>query len=323
MAVDERRNPDDLTDQGLWSECAITWQRLHLACAFVAESSDGDEVLRSAPFRWRRGGGAPVEAPDAVASLAALQEALVGEGWELIDEPQEAWYSRRFRRPLVPLTQRIAAYSADSALIAFVESEPGDEAAEPDQATPESAPEADEAERREAERLDTERLEAEQLEAGRQEAERLEAERQEAERLEAERLEAERLEAAQLEAERLEAARLEAERLEAERQEAERLETERLEAERLEAERRETERLEAQRLEAERVEAERQEAERLEAERSEAEQPAAEPESPLQNLITSYAASYDRDLDVRSFYRGEPPQLDPERFARKSRRRRR
>jgi hypothetical protein len=362
MAVDEKRNPDNRSDQDAWSVCEITWQRSYVACAFVAVvRGDDEEVLRSASFRSRRGGGGPVEAPDAAASLAALEEALIGEGWEPIEEPHDVWYARRFRRSMVPLMQRIAAYRAEGELIAFAGSEPSTvpsaleavtlepkpevaddepaERSEPDLeeakrfAGERPAQERLEAERVEAERVEAERVEAERVEAERLEAERLEAERREVERVEAERLEAERLEAERLEAERLEAERLEAERLEAERVEAERVEAERVEAERLEAERREAERLEAERLEAvrvaaerqeaARVEAERQEAERIEAERQEAERVTAEKESPLRDLITSYAGGYDRDLDVRSIYGGETPRLDPERFARKIRRRRR
>ena len=245
MAVDEKRNPQNRIDQGVWSECEITWQRSHVTCAFVAfeAGGDGEEVLRSAPFRWRRGGGGPVEAPDAVASLAALEESLIGEGWELIAEPHDKWYARRFRRSVVPLMQRIAPYRAEGALIAFVESEPPDAPAELEPVTSEPMP-AD---------LDrVRRLEVERFEAKRREAERLEAERVEAERVEAERRRAERVEAERLEAERVEAERLEAERLEAERVEAERVEAERVEAERREAERRNAERVEAERLEAER-----------------------------------------------------------------------
>jgi hypothetical protein len=256
--------------------------------------------MRSPPFRWRRSGSAPSEAQDAVSSLAALEGALVDEGWELVEQPPDPWFAHHFRRPLVPLMQRIAPYRAEGALIAFVE--PG--------SAPEPPPE-----RRETQ--------AEPAEAARLEAERLEAERLEAERLEAERLEAEQLEATRVEAERLEIERLEAERLEAERLEAERLEAERLEAERLEAKRIEAERLEAERAEAERLEAERAGAERLEAERAEAERLAAEQPSPLQDLISSYSAGYDGRLDVRRIYGAESAPLDSDRLTRRFRRRRR
>lgn len=333
MAVDEQRNRDNTSDRGLWSRCAITWQRSYVSCAFVAVTEgDGEEVMRSPLFRWRRGGGAPVEAPDAVASLAALEQTLAGEGWERIDEPPDDWYALRFRRSVVPLTQRIAPYRAEGALIAFVEPGSADEPVETGLAIAEPVREVEAEEppptRTERQGPETAPTEAERLEAERLEAERLEAERLEAERLEAERREAERLEAERAEAERVEAERLESERREAQRREAERLEAERLEAERLEAERREAERLEAERLEAERLEAEQLEAERLEAERlaaerAEAERLAAERESPLRDLITSYSANYERDLDVRRIYLGTTPQFDPDRFTRKFRRRRR
>jgi chemosensory pili system protein ChpA (sensor histidine kinase/response regulator) len=318
--------------QRVWSECEITFQRVRGACAFVAfaQGGDGEEVMRSSLFRRRKGGGAPDETPDAVASLAALEQALTGEGWEPIEEPHDAWYARRFRRSVLPLSQRIAPYRADGALIAFVGPEPSHGAAALEPAALQPMPQIYEdepewlyedhleAERQKTELLESERLEAERLDTERLEAEQLEAERQKAERLEAARLQAERLEAVRLEAERLEAERRKAEQLEAERLEAERREAARLEAERLEAERVEAERLEAARLEAERVEAERLEAERLEAERL-----AAEQKSPLRDLITSYAASYDRDLNVRSIYGGECPQFIPDRLAAKARRRRR
>ena len=312
MAVDEQRSQDNPTDQGTWARCAVSWQRSYVSCAFVAvvAGDQGEELVRSPAFRWRKGEGAPVETADAVAALAALEAVLAGEGWERIDEPRDAWYALRFQRSVVPLTQRIAPYRADGALIAFVDPGDGGEPVEPEQAAlepeapafepltfavdAERAPgdrleserlevaERLEAERTEADRIEAQRLAAERLqierheEAARRETERLDAERLETERREAERLEAERLEAERREAERLEAERLEAERLEAERLEAERLEAERLEAERLEAERLEAERLEAERLEAERVEAERLEAERVEAERLEAERVEAE-----------------------------------------------
>jgi hypothetical protein len=314
MAVDERRNPHEPVDQGAWSECEITWRRSYLGCAFVAflKDGDGEEILRSAPFRGRKEGGGPVEAPDAVESLAGLEKTLIDEGWERVEEPRDVWYARRFRRSVVPLTQRIASYHAEGALIAFVGPNSTDQPAEPEPLEPTPEADADKPVSGTTTRPDP----------GPAEAKRLEAERREAERQEAELLVAEQVEAERLEAERLEEERLEAERLEAERQEAERLEAEALEAERREAERLEDERVEAQRLEAQRAEDERREAERLEAERVEAERVEAE-HSPLRDLITSYASGYDRDLNVRSIYGGEAPLLDPERFARKVRRRRR
>ena len=282
MAVDEKQNGEDVMEEGLWARCDITSQRSYASCAFVAVARNGDdeEVMRSPAFRWRKGNEGPVEAPDAVASLAALEEALLVEGWERIDDPRDQWYSLRFRRPAIPLADRIAAYHADGTLMAFVEVEAGDEPEEPGPAAVERVPDleglgsAKPKQRSRAEPTESERLEAARLEAERLEAERLEAERASAARLEAERLESARLEA---ERERLEAQRLEAERLEAERLEAERVESERREAERLESERLELARLEAsgsgaleaERLEAERVESERREAERLEFERLE------------------------------------------------------
>jgi hypothetical protein len=70
-------------------------------------------------------------------------------------------------------------------------------------------------------------------------------------------------------------------------------------------------------LEAER---ERLEAERLEAERLEAERLAAQA-SPLRDLISSYSAEFDRNLDVRQIYGGTGTQYDPDRFTRRFRRR--
>jgi len=333
MAVDEKRNRNDPPDFVVWSQCEVTWQRSHVSCAWVAlmQDAEREEVMRSPVFRWHKGGngGGPLEAPDAVSCLAALEETLVTEGWEPVDGPREAWYARSFRRPVVPLAHRIAAYGADSALIAFVAPGSGDDPTEPEPVTLEPVtPEPVTPEPVEA--ALAERAEAERLEAERREAERLESERLEVERLEAERLEAARLEAARLEAERLEAERLAAERLEAERLEAERLEGERLEAERMAAEAAEAERLEAERHEAElkaaeaaRIEAERLEAERLEAERLEAERLAAERESPLRDLIASYTPRLDSDVDVRRHYSGPSAQLDPDKFLRKLGRRRR
>jgi hypothetical protein len=386
MAVYDKRTQGDSIDQGVWSQCEITWQRYYVSCSWVAVVDWGDEredLVRSPAFRWRQS-GAPNSTPEAVSCLAALEEWLVSEGWEPVDEPREAWYALRFRRPLVPLTSRIAPYHSDDALTPFVDplsgAEPTDvsagplelvtskldeyeaeiEAVEPAQANgtdPGSRrddreaeerlaverAEADRAEasrreaewleavRREAERLEAARLEAARLEAQRLEAQRLEIERLLAERREAERLEIERLVAERRETERLEDERLEVERREAEQLEAEReaayLELERLEAERLEAERREAGRLEAVRLVAERIESarleaerERLEAERLEAERLEAERLAAQA-SPLRDLISSYSAGFDRNLDVRRIYGGTGTQFDPDRFTRRFRRR--
>src|SRR5215471_3615704 len=117
MAVDEKRNPEYPVDQGVWSQCEITWQRHYGSCSWVAVMQDHEreEMVRSPLFRWRRS-GAPTETPQAASCLAALEDWLVSEGWERTDEPQDAWYALRFRRPLLPLTQRIAPYRADSAL---------------------------------------------------------------------------------------------------------------------------------------------------------------------------------------------------------------
>src|SRR5215831_12157310 len=207
MAVDEKRNPDNRSDQGAWSMCEITWQRSYVACVFVAlVEGDDEEVLRSAPFRSRRGGGGPVEAPDAAASLAALEEALIGEGWEPIEEPHDVWYARRFRRSMVPLMQRIAAYRAEGALIAFAGSESAAAPTGLEAVTLEPPPDVAGDEPAREERAATDLPEPGDLE----EAKRLAVERLAQERLEAERLEAERLEAERLEAERLEAERIEA-----------------------------------------------------------------------------------------------------------------
>ncbi len=220
MAVDEKQNGEDLMEEGLWASCDITWRRSYLSCAFVAAARNGDDeqVMRSPAFRWRNGNGVPAEAPDAVASLAALEEALLGEGWERIDEPRDHWCALRFRRPAIPLANRIAAYHAEGALIAFVEMAPGDEPEEPGPWGVEPVPDFEglgsggpkkpsRAEPAEAERLEAERLEVERLEAERLEAEQLEIERAAAARLEAERREVERLEAARLEFERVESER--------------------------------------------------------------------------------------------------------------------
>jgi len=112
MAVDEQR----------WAECEITWQRSHVSCSFVAVArADGDEVMRSEPFRRPMRGGEPAEEPGAVARLTALEETLVGEGWERIDAPHGLWYAHRFRRPVVSLTHRIAPYHAGDGPIALVD----------------------------------------------------------------------------------------------------------------------------------------------------------------------------------------------------------
>jgi chemosensory pili system protein ChpA (sensor histidine kinase/response regulator) len=268
------------------------------------------------------GGGVPEAAEDAVASLATLETALLDDGWERVEEPHDLWYAYRFCRPRVPLTQRIAPYHADGALIAFVEPGIADEPRELDPVMPGPMAEAKGNKPPKAKQPSRAPRAPEREAAKRQEEARLKAERLEAERIEAERLEAERLESERLEAERLEAERLEAERLEAERLEAERREAERREAERLEAERREAERREAERLEAERRETERLDAERLDRERAEADRVEAEEQSPLRDLITSYSAGYDRQVDVRRIYSGTGPVFDPDRFARKYRRRR-
>ena len=395
MAVYDKRTQGDSIDQGVWSHCEITWQRYYVSCSWVAVVDWGDEredLVRSPAFRWRKS-GAPNSTPEAVSCLAALEEWLVSEGWEPVDEPREAWYALRFRRPLVPLTSRIAPYHGDDALTAFVDplsgAEPTDvsagplelvtsefdeyeaeiEAVEPAQANG-TDPGSRRDDREAEERLAVERAEAERAEASRREAERLEAVRREAERLEAARLEAERLEA-----ERLEAQRLEVERLLAERREAERLEIERLDAERLRdgaaggraaggrasrggaaggrarsrvprartsrggasrgraagggaaggwsgwrrsgwrrsGSRRQRLEAERERLEAERLEAERLEAERLGRAGVPAPRPDHRPTRP----------EFDRTLDVRRIYGGTGPQLDPDRFARSFRRRRR
>jgi hypothetical protein len=61
-------------------------------------------------------------------------------------------------------------------------------------------------------------------------------------------------------------------------------------------------------LEAKRLEAERLEAERL-----------ARQESPLRDLISSYSAELDRNLDIRHIYTGVSPRFDPDRFTRRFR----
>jgi hypothetical protein len=313
MAVYDMRTRGDPVDQSAWSHCEIVCRRSYVSCSWVAVVDEREEMVRSPAFRWRKS-GPPIETPEAVSCLAALEEWLVSEGWQPLDEPREAWYALRFCRPVVPLNGQIAPYRADSAPIALPDplsdDEPTDigpaavelpaleavddgeieieielEPVEPVQATQtnggrrRAAREAEErlaVERAEVERADASRREAEWLDAVRSEAERLEAARLRAQRLEAERLDEERREAERLEFERLLAERVEAERLEAERLEAERLEAERSEAVRLEAERLEAARLEAARLEAERLEAERLEAERLEAVRLETERLEAE-----------------------------------------------
>jgi hypothetical protein len=320
MAVDQERNQEYPTDEGVWSRCEITWQRHYGSCSWVAVIQDpqSEEMVRSPLFRWRRN-GAPTETAQAVSSLAALEEWLVSEGWELVDEPRDAWYALHFRRPILPLTQRNAPFRADAALISLVGLPPGPAPADARPRTIDPVtPEVERIERAEPPRPVRKRTRPQGEVDGVAATERAKEERSKAERLAAERLEAELLEAKRLESERLEAARLEAELLEAERLQAERLKAARLEAARLEAER-----LEAERLEAERLEAERAEAERLEAERLEAERLAAEEEYPLRDLIQSYATVLDADLDVRRLYGGPGPQLEPDRFERTYRRRRR
>jgi hypothetical protein len=55
-------------------------------------------VAESPPFRFR-GNGQPDRTEAAQAAHDALVEKLVADGWEL-DDPGDAWYASRFRRPL-------------------------------------------------------------------------------------------------------------------------------------------------------------------------------------------------------------------------------
>jgi hypothetical protein len=212
-----------------WSLCEVSFRRGYRTGVFIAVSRDDPtEVLAESPrFRWRHGTPTPPELPESLECLAALERELTAAGWEAIDLQRGSWWSLQFRRPSVPLKNRLSGYgvAADDDLVAWLTKQ-ATVAAATDKIFGEE-PTSEDAIRATVMLREAMRVEAERKEAERREAALLAAERREAARLDTERRETERLEATQRGAERREAERLEAERLEAERLEAERLESER------------------------------------------------------------------------------------------------